>query len=286
MHLRILKALAGLLAISPLLHAAPAAEPAAPSRLDHSTARSPSSYLRRRDDVYDKADSDSILEEYKAWTGVTDDTVPSKRSEDSDVDTYALAKRLQALDLVEVSGGTKVVKRANPRMNKMAGWDDTWIGFVREETGWTADTIKGFAQYAYADMMAQGANPYTVVSALWIPGKGCYLGSLPKDNGQVRFAVTAPNIAPTLWHWIKNRRVTVPGDYAKYHAEDMACFEHERWVARNTYPNGQYPEGSRIYSYGLTRTMATAGPIAACSPYQTGIQPSCQEAMHDLNVAV
>jgi hypothetical protein len=213
--------------------------------------------------------------------------VPSKRSEDSDVDTYALVKRIQALDLVGVSGGTNVVKRANFEMKNSIRWDGTWYGRVPEEAGWTTDTIKGFAQYAYDDMMARGASPFTVVSALCIPGRSCYLGSLPKGNGQARFPAHARIVAPILWGWIKNRRVIQgDGNYAMYHAEDMACYEHERHVGSNNYPNGHYPNGSRIYTYGFTRRMGSAGPIPACSPGHTRIQPSCREAMQDLNVIV
>ena len=209
--------------------------------------------------------------------------MPSKRSDDSGVETYALAKRLEALDLVEVSGDAKVVKRTF-QMGRYPNLGDTWHSFEPEQAGWTPDTIKGFARYAYANMVAQGASPWTVVSALWIPGKGCYIGSLPKE--QVKFASMAPIIAPTLWEQIKNRRVTVPGAFATYHAEDMACFNYERWVGRNVNPHGQYPANSRIYSYGLTRDMTRAGPIGACKEPNTGIRPSCEDTMHYLNVGV
>ena len=280
--------MAGLLAIYPLLHAAPAAEPAAPSRLDYSTARSPSSYLGRRDDVYDKAGPDSILEEYSSWTGVTDGTESSKRSEDIDVDTTALAKRLEALDLVEVSGRTNVVKRSNPVMRSAAIWGDTWFGSIlfENEEEWTADTIKDFAARGYRDIIAKGGDTTTVVSALWIPGKGCYLGSIPKGPGVELFAQRVENEAPRLYHHIRNRVVDYV-DYAKYHAEDMACYESERLIAKGTYenegvPKYQYPAGSLIYSHGFTPKMSSEGPMPPCFPGKSKIRPSCQTVMHKL----
>nr|GFC89498.1 hypothetical protein [Tanacetum cinerariifolium] len=61
------------------------------------------------------------------------------------------------------------------------GLEITWSGMVKEppNSGWTRATIQAYAREGWEQTQATAPRQITLVSALWIPRRGVYLGSIP-----------------------------------------------------------------------------------------------------------
>ncbi|KAF2675686.1 hypothetical protein K458DRAFT_471206 [Lentithecium fluviatile CBS 122367] len=196
-----------------------------------------------------------------------------------------------------------VERRMNPantprplRMESPNGWGTTWTGYVKEPPlpipAWTRNTIRAYAKEGYEMIMASGnANEVTIVSAVWSPGRGVWLGSIPHGAGAAQFPPTCRDNAPRLWRELEHRTpIDTPAGEAPtlWHAEDMALLEYERTprhvVVGGQPSRGNYPVGMFIASYG--RRFRNEGPKVQppCSGREARITPNCFEVLRTLDV--
>ena len=101
---------------------------------------------------------------------------------------------------------------------------DTWRGY-RMETGNTisATTLVQIAKSAYEEVQAKRtSNSGIVAAALFVPGKGVYLGTPAHGTGTKKVQDFAENNASELWSFLENRRFQPGKSGALYHAEDIA----------------------------------------------------------------
>ncbi|KAI8930527.1 hypothetical protein NX059_012127 [Plenodomus lindquistii] len=141
---------------------------------------------------------------------------------------HALADDVVLLQESQLDEGTDeetwFEKRATdpPLTNWGQGPGTTWSGFVKQPANsqWTTDTIDEYAVNAWRQ-----TSPPALVAALWVPGVGVYLGSIPHGTEPTGITVQAAfdgrlrTQAPVLWGQVKDR--TYQGT-SKWHAEDMA----------------------------------------------------------------
>jgi hypothetical protein len=187
---------------------------------------------------------------------------------------------------------TPLAKRAPPppQMNNLGGaWGSTYVDATIEppNSGWTRSDIARLAKAGYEQVRVATGQANTMVAALYVPGTGVYLGSIPHDGGQDAFAQNAPSNAPRLWSLIKTRKFSedATGNESKYHAEDMAMF----WYEDRQQPQviqGDYPEFSYISVYGKKPNNDKAEFQDPCSGPRARIRPDCLRVLRDLDIAV
>ncbi|KAF2175415.1 hypothetical protein K469DRAFT_683960 [Zopfia rhizophila CBS 207.26] len=280
MYLSLLKALLSLLTIGRLVYATPVPDRVDQAdRVDDSTVLVPSEYYPQGNpsEYHSRAISVST-------TGLPFGFHVRDNSDSNDAaDAEAPFKEYVAL--AEPSDGTGLVKRVEFRMRRVPGWGATWDGHIQEpsNSGWTKATIQGFAYQGYLQVMAEAPNAVTMVSALWIPGQGVWLGTIVHDAGKQVFPQQAPTMAPLLWGQIKDRVITGTTS-SKYHAEDMACFAYERYLVNKIGPNQNYPQGAYITSFGRYNTNNAASLKPACSSSSHQINPPCTVTMFAMGI--
>jgi hypothetical protein len=167
-------------------------------------------------------------------------------------------------------------------------WESTYVDEVGEppNSGWTRADIRAVAKAGYEQVVAATGQPNTIVAALYIPGRGVYLGSIPHNGGQTAFAQNAPAAAPRLWRQIALREFTedATGNESKYHAEDMAMY----WFEDRQQPQvftGSYPPFSYMAVYGKKPTDDRAKPQDPCSGPYRRINPDCLATLRVLDIA-
>ncbi|KAH7396095.1 hypothetical protein BKA66DRAFT_596608 [Pyrenochaeta sp. MPI-SDFR-AT-0127] len=164
----------------------------------------------------------------------------------------------------------------------------TWSGFVKEpaNSGWTEDTIDEYAVLAWRETQSTARKEPTIVAALWVRGKGVYLGSVPRgQNGQFSAQAALDSLlrsqAPILWSVVNERKILAGRN--KWHAEDMAMYVYER----EEKPQGPgYPPNSYMVVYGQYDKQDKAGPKDPCgsSGDSAKIRPSCSDVLHALHI--
>ncbi|KAF2427835.1 hypothetical protein EJ08DRAFT_651242 [Tothia fuscella] len=164
----------------------------------------------------------------------------------------------------------------------------------------------------------------TIAAALWIYGEGIFLGTIPhgappdtpKDqlaawlDGQGTFATNAPHFAPLLWRLIWNRKVTRKGATTLWHAEDMAAYDWELYVAEQRTLDGRpkpsykycwkeepkvklptYPAYSFVTTYGKPNAKKKEDWVKPCGSTDpkkktARIDPACSNTMMNLGVTI
>jgi hypothetical protein len=172
----------------------------------------------------------------------------------------------------------------------------TWSGVVKEpaNSGWTRATIQAYAEEGWQQTQATTPRQVTLVSALWIPGRGVYLGSIPhalamadKEHVEIAFETIASNTAPLLWNEIgcRTRRADT---ISIWHAEDMSMMTYERAEK----PRGRYPTGAYMTTFGQYSRNDRASRKAPCglSATQhlnpnTAIIPACAGVLQNLGIS-
>ena len=113
------------------------------------------------------------------------------------------------------------------------------------------------------------------VSALFVPYKGIYLGSIIKKGvATTKFEEELPKF--TILAKALEDRQSVKVYYSKYHSEDAAmwyAFHHGAVGADEL-----FPEGSIVGSYGED------GKMDACKDRKT-IIPGCQTVLKDMGIS-
>jgi hypothetical protein len=167
-------------------------------------------------------------------------------------------------------------------------WGSTYVDATPEpaNSGWTRQDIRGLAKAGYEQVVAVTRQPNMIVAALWVPGQGVYLGSIPQDGGQIAFAQEAPTNAPRLWDAVRGRKYTADaaGSESMFHAEDMAMF----WFEDRQQPQrilDSYPQFSFIAVYGKKPNNAKASIQDPCSGPARKINPDCLQVLRQLDVA-
>jgi hypothetical protein len=211
-------------------------------------------------------------------------------SQTSTLQDYAIL--LQDNELSERNAEENAIeKRATvpPLTNWGQGPGTTWSGFVKEPANsqWTDDTINTYAFNAWRATQSGSKSPPVLVAALWVPGAGVYLGSIPHgtDGGSASVqAVMDGKIrtqAPILWQQVKDRTYE---NTSKWHAEDMAMYVYER----EERPTGtRYPANSYIMTWGQYDGRSKSGPAPPCQGIRNGkgIEPSCAEVLRNLRIS-
>jgi hypothetical protein len=167
-------------------------------------------------------------------------------------------------------------------MSKPDGWGNTWVAYIQEPSDanppWTTGTIRGFARDGYHQI--ESMQPITIVTALWFPGIGVWIGTIPHDSRTYQFRENCPVKAPRLWTILSGRTLTGQST-TLWHAEDMAMFEYEKSRPAS---NKGYPEGGYMASYGRRFNSESARPQPPCSGQEANITPSCLDVLRRLDI--
>ncbi|KOC08212.1 hypothetical protein AFLA70_49g004421 [Aspergillus flavus AF70] len=162
--------------------------------------------------------------------------------------------------------------------------DPTFVRDVRSSmfgTAYQHSEVDTFARQGYESMKGQD-RPKILVGALYIPGSGAYLCSVPGEPARKRFRATAHEVAPAWWHVVKDRR---PRDI--YHAEDCTAYRYELSRTNKLSPGMTYPEGSYFAVFG-----ERDGETRWLNPCRGGggedrtpLDPHCTEVLGRLGIA-
>lgn len=185
------------------------------------------------------------------------------------------------------------IKRAPPacQMKSLGGpWGTTMVDEIVEppNSGWKRSDMHRLAREGYEQVAAATQQPNNLVAALWIPGRGVYLGSIPHNGGQTAFSENAPVNAPRLWGLIDDRTHNFDGgaigSESIYHAEDMAMY----WFEDRQQPQvitGPYPEFSYMAVYGKKATDSRPQDQQPCTGVYARIIPNCRRVLNALDIA-
>ena len=181
-----------------------------------------------------------------------------------------------------------LAKRATP-MAEWAGVKDsgtmTWKGMKKNSFFFTADSAKTAAKEGYENVIEDTPTRYKtnaqLVAALFVPGKGIYLSSIPKTPTEGKMVLSD---APAWAHWVGSRQ---PRDY---HAEDGAMWLFESDLSQNNKlrAGDEYPRGSTMYVYGHFKPESgnpVPGYQSPCSSAAT-VNPDCTTVLLQLGIAV
>ncbi|KAF2019498.1 hypothetical protein BU24DRAFT_459168 [Aaosphaeria arxii CBS 175.79] len=152
----------------------------------------------------------------------------------------------------------------------MALWKgSTYKAKIREEPGWTKQTIKDFAQAGYNKIKDRFTGGAVLVAALWIHGDGCYIVSKPRGDAMVDFMFANRLTAPA-WNSYNEER-TDPDLEDRFHAEDGACF----YVENRLPLSGKVPAGGNYeeISGGIRPFIAIYGKYRSSD--KEGFKPPC-----------
>jgi hypothetical protein len=185
-------------------------------------------------------------------------------------------------------------KRTKPPLQfslQRGGLESTWAGVVKEplNSGWTKTTIKEYAYEGWQQTQNE-CSGVTIVAALWIRGKGVYLGSIPhaysavdKEHVETAFETALSSQAPLLDSKIGCRDVA-DKTVARYHAEDMAMLTYERTEK----PSGSYPKRGYMAVYGQYPGGGRAAFLSPCGTYDADyakINPSCATVLSGFEIS-
>jgi hypothetical protein len=158
---------------------------------------------------------------------------------------------------------------------------DTWRGWrMSTATTITNKDLRDIARAAYNEVMdKKKGTSGLVVAALFVPGKGVFIGSPAHGSGPAKVESFAKASAPTLWEFMEFRDWNGKG--SKYHAEDVAMLFaiESKAVAGNT----KFPPGSKIAAWGKVGTMSKADKMPPCT--NGNITPGCIENIADMGIA-
>ncbi|PVI08621.1 hypothetical protein DM02DRAFT_621454 [Periconia macrospinosa] len=171
----------------------------------------------------------------------------------------------------------------------------TYFGFQATTQQLTVAQVEAVAKRGYADLNPRfPTNRALLVSALYIPGKGVYLGTMPDYVGQTVLLQKARSDAPEYAEMIEGRQMS--SSNAKkvagtpdllYHAEDAAIYYAYKMGGVDQF-DYKFPEGSRIKTWGRSYKNGPAEAAPACSDIngnKSKIQkPTCQSVITELNI--
>ncbi|KAH7116260.1 hypothetical protein B0J11DRAFT_510597 [Dendryphion nanum] len=183
------------------------------------------------------------------------------------------------------STSTPTSAPANIDMTKKKGWGETFVGFKKQEASdkWTEAKIKEFAAAGHGGVLKKNSTIITVVAAMWVPGKGAWLGSTPYEQGI--FQDQVGNFAPLLAKSIEKRNVTDKNsNYA--HAEDMALYQWEllEFSSKEQKSPTAYPSGIFVTAYGQLEKGGKAQAQKLCGGTKSKVKPTCEDTFKQLKI--
>jgi hypothetical protein len=119
-----------------------------------------------------------------------------------------------------------------------------------------------------------------VVAAVYVPGKGVFLGTIPTPTGgaEAKFEqeLQSYTLLATL---LGNRRIK--GGTSKYHAEDAAMwYAFEKGAVG---ANDRFPPGSTMAVFGSRKKLGSPGePMKPCGNKEDLITPTCQDVLIEM----
>jgi hypothetical protein len=157
---------------------------------------------------------------------------------------------------------------------------DTWRGWrMSTDTTITNKALRDIAKAAFDEVMSKKKTGGMVVAALFVPGRGVFIGSPAHGKGPEKVESFAKDNAPTLWRYLQERTLTKPG--SKYHAEDVAMlYAIEAGAVKG---NTKFPPGSKIAAWGKVGTMPRGDKMPPCT--NGNITPGCIVNIENMGIA-
>ncbi|KAJ4347686.1 hypothetical protein N0V95_005184 [Ascochyta clinopodiicola] len=157
---------------------------------------------------------------------------------------------------------------------------DTYRGY-KFDVGSTmsSTTLLNIAKDAYNDVKGKRTSDLFIVAALFVPGQGVFLGTVPHGVGVDNVKKFGPTKAPELWKVLGGRTSTTS---TLYHAEDMAMLHAIESGGQDG--NTKFPAGSKMATWGKLTGMPKDNKIAACGA-RPNIDPSCRSTLVKMKVA-
>lgn len=157
---------------------------------------------------------------------------------------------------------------------------DTYRGYQFELSSTISSTaLLNIAKDAYNDVKGKRTSDLFIVAALFIPGQGVFLGTVPHGVGVDKVKEFGPAKAPELWKEIGHRTSRTS---TLYHAEDMAMLHAIESGGQDG--NKKFPAGSKMATWGKLSGMPNDKKIAACGA-SPNIDPSCRSTLKKMEVA-
>lgn len=129
-----------------------------------------------------------------------------------------------------------------------------------------------------ADPKKRGNKDDYLMAALYVPGVGVFLCSIPQPAAKKYITANAPVDVPALWGEIKGR---TPSGSA--HAEDGSAFRYEKSLKKKLAAGAKYPAGSIIRVWGSFKG-GKAKQQSLCSTGTSKIDPACDPVFVNLGV--
>jgi hypothetical protein len=182
---------------------------------------------------------------------------------------------------------------------KLQGWGETWFGiqwFPDQKMTITNEELFWSAKDAYNNIMARSSpSSVVLVAALFVPGRGIYFGTIPRDAGVDKFKTECEAQAKHLWQVIGGKKIIDTNkSQTLWHAEDAAMF----WATRQAQIQGSFPGNAKLLNYGRINNNGQAVQIPSCDtqtakdklnrlanfPGNTG--PDCAGNVLEMNVGL
>ncbi|RDW81488.1 uncharacterized protein DSM5745_05045 [Aspergillus mulundensis] len=158
-------------------------------------------------------------------------------------------------------------------------------------------SLGDFAKRVYEGLKSDGADPawatrgYNLVAALYIPGRGVRVSTIPRGDAAKLLLDNFQDRAPGLY------RVTRGGRTANYpnnpHAEDGVVYQEEAQRFREndgvlSGADDTFPEGSRVAVYGSWRfeEVGQEALIRPCQGKEKARVVGCERALKELGIDI
>ncbi|KAL5001736.1 hypothetical protein BDV10DRAFT_182301 [Aspergillus recurvatus] len=137
-----------------------------------------------------------------------------------------------------------------------------------------------------------GSGGYNLVAALYVPNKGVFLSTIPRENGAKAMVANWKAKAPKLHYATDGRRNGDSDSENRFHAEDGVIYEYEKRTGSKSLEEESplFPSGTEMLVFGKRdRNDLTAGVVPPCEgknpmPGQVVRSPSCEEVLGELHI--
>ncbi|KAL4936533.1 hypothetical protein BDV06DRAFT_227806 [Aspergillus oleicola] len=157
-----------------------------------------------------------------------------------------------------------------------------------------APTLTNLAKRLYHELKVSDSQMFVeggdIVGALYVPERGVFLSTTPRDDAARRIVSDFKEKAPGLYKATNGRRSRFRGTPNALHVEDGVIYKYETFDdSYRIQEGGEFPGGSTLAMYGAYTKNGKDQHVVPCKGAKAGEQnryPSCKTVLQRLKISV